>query len=169
MPELKAALPECTAQKKIEVSLSKPKSFQLISMLAILMAVSSVVLNTYWQPLWGWFSFLALAYLGWLFFVAYRQSQEIKRSVGVLTHLWFEPQHVFVKAQTGQKCQLIIKSVWWHEWGFTLIGKLQDPFSNILLTYTLTVWRSQNSSANFRWASICLSNQATFPHVVKAA
>lgn len=169
MPELKAVLPEFMAQKKIEVSLSKPKSIQVISLLVTLMAVSSVLLSAYWQPLWGWFLFLALAYLGWLFFTTYRQAKKTKLSVGVLTHLWFEPQHIFVKAQTGQMCRLIIKSVWWHAWGFTLIGKLQDPFSQNVLTHTLTVWRSQNTTQNYRWASICLSNQATFPHVVKAA
>jgi len=169
VPELKAVLPEFMALKKIEVSLSKPKSIQLISLLVTLMAVSSVVLNTYWQALSGWFSFLALAYLGWLFFITDRQAKKTKLSVGVLKHLWFEPQHIFVKAQTGQTCQLIIKSVWWHAWGVTLIGTLQDPYSQNVLTYTLTVWRSQNTAQNYRWASICLSNQATFPHVVKAA
>lgn len=155
-------------KKTIEVNLSKPKSIQAISIVAILMAVSSVFLHTHWQPLWGWFSFMALAYLGWLFFVAYRQAKKIKHSMGVLTHLCFEPQHIFVKAQTGLKYQLIIKSIWWHAWGFTLIGKLQDPCSQYVLTDTLTVWRSKNTSQNYRLASICLSNQATFTHVIKA-
>jgi hypothetical protein len=162
-------LPDFMAKKTIEVNLLKPKSIQVISLAVILMAVSSVFLNTHWQPLLSSFSFLALAYLGGLFFIAYRQAKKIKHSVGVLTHLWFDPQHVFVKAQSGQMCQLIIKYVWWHTWGFTLIGKLCDPCSHNALTHTLTVWRSQNTSHHYRWASICLSNQASFPQLVKAA
>lgn len=169
MPELTAVLPECMAQKTIQICLTKPKSIQLISTVAVLMAVLSVVLNAYWQSLWGWSSFLALAYLGGLYFIHLRQARKIKHVVGVLSHLWFEPQHVFVKTQTGQKCLLIIKSVWWHAWGFTLVGKLQDPYTQNALPYSLTVWRGKNTSQNYRWASICLLNQATFSPVVKAA
>lgn len=157
------------ATKTIQVCLTKPKSIQVISLMAILMAVLSVVLNIYWQSLWGWSSFLALAYLCGLFFIDVSQTKKIKHVLGVLTHLWFEPQHVFVKTQAGQTHQLIIKSVWWHAWGFTLIGKFLDPCTQNALTYTLTVWRSENTSQNYRWASICLSNLTTFSPVVKAA
>lgn|GEM_PF-1432863 len=169
MPGLKIALPELIMQKGIEVSLSKPSSILVISTATVLMAVISVVLNTLWQPLWGWFSLLALACLSGLFFKTYAQAKRISHSMGALTHLMFKPQQIFIKTQTGQVWPLIIKAVWWHAWGFTLIGKFQEPGSLSGLTYTLTVWRSKNTSQNYRWASICLLNQVSFPHALKAA
>jgi len=169
VPDMKATFPEFMVQKGIQVSLSSLISIQTLSAVVASLAVISVVLNTLWQPFGGWFSTLALVCLGGLVFKSYTQSKKINHLIGTLTYLSFEPRHTFVKTQTGQTWPIVLKSVWWHARGFTLIGKLQDPGSHTALTHTFTVWRSKNTALDYRWASICLSNQATFSHVVQAA
>jgi hypothetical protein len=169
VPELKTASIESITQKGVEVSLTKPYSLLVISAVAALLAVISVTLNTLWQPHWEWFSVLVLIFLGWACFKAHLQATAISRLAGALTHLVFKPCGTLVKTQTGQMWSLVINSVWWHAWGFTLVGTLQAPGSHSKLTCSFTVWRSKNTPQNYRWASICLSNQVRFSHNVKAA
>ena len=169
MLDVNVSKPTKMTHQGVCVSFLNPLITQFLTGITILMACISVSLNIIWQPVSGYFSVLIVISLGIVFYYCVVHVKKLNALAGRSKQLKITPSQIFIKTLTGQTIPVAIKSVWWHEWGCTLLVGSLCPKTSQRLNGTLSVWKSQNTAQNYRLASICLSNQVSSAHWDKAA
>jgi hypothetical protein len=161
--------PTQIAHQGVWVNVSNPLTVKFLTGVAILMAVTSVALSAMWQPLLNYVSFLILTCMGGIFYHIAMQVQKKNTIAGGSCPLKITPHHIFVHNQIGQTVPFTIQSVWWHAGGITVIICSNCPDTSQRKKGTFSIWKSQNSAQNYRWASICISNQINVAREAKVA
>lgn len=169
MLDVNVSKPTKMTHQGVCVSFSNPLSTQFLTGVAMLMACISVSLNIIWQPVSGYFSVLIVISLGLVFYYCVVHVKKLNALAGKSKQLKITPSQIFIQNLTGQTMPVTIKSVWWHEWGYTFLVVSLCPKTSQRLNSTLTIWKSQNTAQSYRLASICLSNQVSAAHWDKAA
>ena len=169
MLDVNVSKPTQMTHQGVCVSFSNPLSIQFLNGVAMLMACISVSLNIIWQPISGYFSVLIVISLGLVFYYCVVHVKKLNALAGRSKQLKITPSQIFIQKLTGQTMPVTLKSVWWHEWGCTLLVGSICPKTSQKFNSTLSIWKSQNTAQSYRLASICLSNQVIAAHWNKAA
>lgn len=160
---------ECIALKGVEVSIASPLFTKVLTVIFCLCSGFSLAIVLFWQLAYGGLAILCFCLIIFLSSKRFVLANQNKPSLSKFTHLRILPHQILACSQQGALFETTLTSVWWHIGGLTLICKVIDPHSERSTCCTITIWRAQNSSFNYRWASICLSNHLNLSHVVRAA